>query len=76
MSRFLRWDKLFDKAHLTFIFVIVFILLYVIYNRECDLSRNRRMDRAARLLVYQGEAEGPVSAEAPPWQGVKMLVAA
>ena len=37
---------------------------------------NRRMDRAARLLVYQGEAEGPVSAEAPPWQGVKMLVAA
>ena len=76
MSRFLRWDKLFDKAHLTFIFVIVFILLYVIYNRECELSRNRRMDRAARLLVYQGEAEGPVSAEAPPWQGVKMLVAA
>ena len=48
----------------------------------CDLSRiktavcNRRMDRAARLQVYQGEAEGPVSAEAPPWQGVKMLVAA
>ena len=34
------------------------------------------MDRAARLQVYQGEAEGPVSAEAPPWQGVKMLVAA
>ena len=38
--------------------------------------RDRRMDRAARLQVYQGEAEGPVSAEAPPWQGVKMLVAA
>ncbi len=34
---------------------------------------NRRMDRAARLLVNQGEAEGPVSAEAPPWQGVFVL---
>ena len=30
----------------------------------------------ARSLVYQGESEGPVSAEAPPWQGVRMLVAA
>ena len=30
---------------------------------------DRRMDRAARLRVNQGESEGPVSAEAPPWQG-------
>ena len=37
---------------------------------------DRRMHREARLGVNQGEAEGPVSAEAPPWQGVKMLVAA
>ena len=35
-----------------------------IYNRECDLSRiktvvcNRRMDRAARLRVNQGDNEG------------------
>ena len=28
------------------------------------------MDRAARLQANQGEAEGPVSAEAPPRQGV------
>ena len=40
------------------------------------VCRDRRMDRGARLGVNQGEAEGPVSAEAPPWQGVKMLVAA
>ena len=33
------------------------------------LCRDRRMDRGARLGVNQGEAEGPVSAEAPPWQG-------
>ena len=31
--------------------------------------RDRWMHRAARLRVNQGEAEGPVSAEAPPWQG-------
>ena len=37
---------------------------------------DRRMDRGARLGVNQGESEGPVSAEAPPWQGVRMLVAA
>ena len=30
---------------------------------------DRRMDRGARLRVNQGEAEVPVSAEAPPWQG-------
>ena len=34
---------------------------------------DRRMDRAARLRVNQGESEGPVSAEAPPWQGVFVL---
>ena len=33
------------------------------------LCRDRRMDRGARLRVNQGESEGPVSAEAPPWQG-------
>ncbi len=46
------------------------------YNKECDLSRiktgvpNRRMDRAARLRVNQGEAEGSVFAKATPGQGV------
>ena len=34
------------------------------------LCRDRRMDRGARSGVNQGEAEGPVSAEAPPWQGI------
>ena len=38
--------------------------------------RDRRMDRGARLGANQGETEGPVSAEALPWQGVRMLVAA
>ena len=33
------------------------------------VCRDRRMDRGARLGVNQGESEGPVSAEAPPWQG-------
>ena len=32
-------------------------------------ERDRRMHRGARLGVNQGEAEGPVSAKAPPWQG-------
>ena len=40
------------------------------------VCRDRRMDRGARLGVNQGEAEGPVSAKAPPWQGMRMLVAA
>ena len=33
---------------------------------------NRRMDRAARLLVNQGEAEGSVFAKATPGQGVRL----
>ena len=56
MSQIL-WNCIFSERKLCLYHV-------KIYNKECDLSRiktvvpNRRMDRAARLLVNQGEAEG------------------
>ena len=71
----------FCKTRMTELAIFSFTVLeYTSKGGICQIIKrfdcSRRMDRGARLGVNQGESEGPVSAEAPPWQGVKMLVAA